>query len=407
MLLIIGVGSHRHRAFRALLRSGLRIGVIALPGSHPCGPLTDLQLFDNPRDPARREAIVAAARRLHAETGIRGVLTLDELSVPTAAAVAADLGLPTITPDTAHIARNKFRMRDLFTQAGLHNPRYAPLHTFDDLRRFAGETGYPLIVKPTDSGGSAGVMRVDSPDQLATAYDNALHSSKTRLLIAEEVIIGPEYSVEAVVWNGRTHIAAITEKQTTDGPYYVELGHTVPAPLPDEAVEQIHRLVPRALQALGITMGAAHLELRLTTEGPVLIEVGARLAGDLIPDLVELATGIDLYSAVIACALGQDPAPHLQPTRKQAASITFLTPPAGLVRNVPNLDTLAGEDDGLVDAELHVRRGDRISSLTANWRRAGHLIVRADTHEQLQQRMTKWQTAYAIDVEKAEEQPHV
>jgi biotin carboxylase len=122
----------------------------------------------------------------------------------------------------------------------------------------------------------------------------------------DRYVRGTEYSVESVTWApGDTQVLAVAEKHLTRPPYCVEVGHVVPATLPDADREALVAATVAVLNALGMEAGVSHAEFRLTDQGPVLMEIAGRPAGGQIPRLVELATGWNLNLAELAAVAGE------------------------------------------------------------------------------------------------------
>ena len=117
-----------------------------------------------------------------------------------------------------------------------------------------------------------------------------------------------EYSVEYISQEGIHHFLAVTKKYTTGSPNFIETGHLEPAEIKDDALTNIKKVIPHALDSLHITNGASHSEIKISNDGDIkIIEIGARMGGDCIGShLVELSTGIDFVKAVIDVALSRD-----------------------------------------------------------------------------------------------------
>ncbi|GGU77396.1 hypothetical protein GCM10010260_07220 [Streptomyces filipinensis] len=127
---------------------------------------------------------------------------------------------------------------------------------------------------------------------------------------------GPLVSAETVVLDDEVRITALT--RTTP------LHHSVHAH--DGLLHNrfLRRTVERTVRALGLTHTVAHVGVRLTRRGPRVTGVAPHLPGDLIPWLVERATGVDLVGAALAFACGT--VPDVTPTRQRAAAIRFAEP---------------------------------------------------------------------------------
>jgi biotin carboxylase len=139
------------------------------------------------------------------------------------------------------------------------------------------------------------------------------------------MVIGPEISVDAAIQAGQYHPFCLARKQLGPAPYFEEVGHLVDAGDSLLADEQLLATLATAHQALGVVDGMTHTEVRLTSRGPVIIEVNARLGGDLIPYLGQQALGVQPGRIAAEVATGR--APSTDATQHGCAGIRFLYPP--------------------------------------------------------------------------------
>jgi hypothetical protein len=129
------------------------------------------------------------------------------------------------------------------------------------------------------------------------------------------------------------HVLAITRKVLGAEPWFEETGHCVDGADPLLADPRVRQVAAEAVRAIGYTTGVLHIELRMTSGGPAVIEINGRQAGDLIPHLVKLATGISLPRIAVQLATGG--APDLTATRCAAAAVAFDYPhTSGIVQDV-------------------------------------------------------------------------
>jgi biotin carboxylase len=120
-------------------------------------------------------------------------------------------------------------------------------------------------------------------------------------------------------------VVGVVAKHLGPHPHFVETGHDYPAPRPGAELTELGAVATAALRALGLGWGPAHVELRYTAAGPAVIEVNPRLAGGMIPRLLQEATGIDLIRHVVENAVGRASVPEPpRPLPPRAASIRFL-----------------------------------------------------------------------------------
>jgi biotin carboxylase len=247
-----------------------------------------------------KELILEKCRQIQID-GITTIAT--DICIPVVAYVAEQLNLIGNSVDSALRSTNKAQMRASFLEHGVQSPRFAAMSAFEPEKVQGFQ--FPLIVKPTDRSGSRGVTKVANLSELEDAINRAISESLEKNVVVEEFITGTEVSVEYISWEGQHYFLAITDKETTGEPYFVETAHHQPS-FHSEAIQQkIKTETVKALNALGIEYGASHTEIKITEEGNVyLIEVGARMGGDFIGShLVELSTGFDFVKAVLEVAL--------------------------------------------------------------------------------------------------------
>ena len=237
-------------------------------------------------------------------TGIDGITTIaTDIAVPTINYVASKIGLVSNPDEYSCITTNKYLMRKCFSENGVPSPRY--ILAKEEHPEVYGMT-FPMIVKPTDRSGSIGIEKVYEKEELYNAIERARKYSFKHEAIVEEFVDGCEVSVETISWKGEHYILTITDKVTTEAPYFVELEHHEPSLLPIDLQSKIKAIVLNALDALHIQYGASHSELKITKDGDIrVMEIGARMGGDFIGShLVQLSTGYDFVKGVIDIALG-------------------------------------------------------------------------------------------------------
>ena len=306
------------------------------------------------------DAAVAAARAVARRRRIDGVLTTCDYYLATAAHIADTLGLPGARPDVLHTATRKHRVRQALDAAGVPNPRFAVAESFDDARAAAASLGYPLVAKPVDLNSGTSVQRVeddaalkDACQEITADEHNTRGQPRERVVLLEDLVEGPEVSVEAVTRDGETTIVGITDKSLAAPPAFVESGHMFPAEPPESAVAEAEAYVRDVLRALGYRHGLSHTELRLTSDGPRLIEINPRQPGGYIFDLLRLVTGVDPLEQLVRLSLGQQPRVS-EPTGTASAAVCFvISPRPGTVVGVAGTGALDA-DPGVVRWQLSV-----------------------------------------------------
>jgi biotin carboxylase len=328
VLLVVGTGFHDYREY--LLRSiGAQYQVHLLLGAEPTWELAYVDGWTvlDMSDTIDATNMIEAAREVAARRPVAGVLSWDEARILQSAKVAAALGLPGGDPDMVMRCRDKHLTREALAAAGVPQPRSVMVSSVDDALAVAAAIGYPVVLKPRAMAASLGVVRVDTPDELAAQF---LFARDTHVpgawhydvVLVEEYVSGPEISFDAAVHGGTVYPMFVARKEVGYPPYFEEVGHVVDAADPLLVDEQLLRVVQDTHTALGFTDGMTHTELKLTPAGPRLIEVNARLGGDLIPYLGLRASGIDpgLAAAAVSCGL----APTITADRKLVGAVRFL-----------------------------------------------------------------------------------
>ncbi|MGV9265973.1 ATP-grasp domain-containing protein [Kitasatospora sp. NPDC003701] len=327
-----------------------------------------------------RPGEAAAWARDRAGEGERfdAVLALQEMAQVAAAETAEALDLPGNPPEAVRRVRTKDACRAALAAAGFRQPAVELCADLAEAAAFLhGSTG-PWIVKPRDAMGSTGVSRITGPEGLPAAI--ALLPGQGPFLV-EEFVQGAEYSVEGLFLGGEPVVIAVTEKEKVEPPFFVEVGHILPAELPDVQREEIERQVKAALAVLGLRSGAFHVELWLSPDGIVLGEVHGRFGGDWIHRmLAHVVPGLELFGLLYDDLLGL-PRADAAPTPTRAAAARYLTPPPGLVTSVEGWAEAAGHPDVLF-ADLTVAPGGTVRPLRTSADRVGVIVVGADTADQ-------------------------
>jgi len=318
-------------------------------------------------DPARTEhdepGLGRAAAAVAGTRPVLGCVTWDEGLVLATARIAQRLGLPGASADGADACRNKHRTRQALTAAGLPQPRFALVHTVAQALAAAQDIGYPVVLKPRGMGASIGVVRADSVGDVPAAFAVAEHGGRggpaayERGLLVEELVAGPEISVDGAVTAGAYQPFFLARKELGPAPYFEEVAHLVDGADPLLADEALLRVLAGAHRALGLRDVITHTEVRFGPAGPVVIEVNARLGGDLIPYLGQLATGIDPGRVAVEVATGVPPA--LVPARRRCAGIRFAYPPRDCRVRAVTVPA-PGTVPGLAAARAMVAPGDPV-----------------------------------------------
>ncbi|MFD0271265.1 ATP-grasp domain-containing protein [Streptomyces sp. NPDC127106] len=339
-LLLVGAGSQAYREY--LLRSVAGEYEIHLLAEREPAWEAPYLAGHTVVDTTDVPAMAAAARGISCE----GVLTWDDTRVVQTAELARLLGMPGSPPEAAMRCRDKWATRDALREAGVPQARSELVTSLPQARAAAARTGYPLVLKPRALNASTGVTKVESAEQLASRYRlarGATAPGATELapgdVLVEEYLDGPEISVDCAWSEGRMSPAFVARKECGFAPYFEETGHLVDGGDPLLEDPRLLETVAAAHAAVGFTTGWTHTELRLTADGPKIVEINARIGGDRIPDIGRLALGVDAALTAARVACGKEP--QLTPSHRKVAGVRFLYPEADCIAREVLIDSRA------------------------------------------------------------------
>jgi biotin carboxylase len=379
-VLFLGAGRHQRAAILQAKEMGLRVA--AIDGNPNALALGDADIGEVVNFVEIPKAIEFAER-------IRpdGVLTItSDRAVVAVAAVAEALGLPGIGVDVATGLTHKIEMRRRLEAAGLPQPRFGSARTLEEARTSAEHVGFPLVIKPADSGGQRGVFRLESPADLEARFDESLALSRGGEIILEQFVEGTEMNAMAVVRDGEVTQLTLSDRHRPPGiGFAVGWIHAYPAALNGSGTAEAQSLVERTVQALGLRNGIAFPQLIVREDGSIdVIEVAARIPGGQMADLVKHAVGVDLVEVALRFALGEPiPDELVVPKFRQPVTIRFLTAspgplPTGLVQAPARLEKALAAP-GVVAAASYIVPGETIRPVTVDGDRRGYVIAIGDT----------------------------
>jgi len=350
------VGNDRCRALAKVWRDALVAGPWPLDFRHPAA------------------AAATLARRMAGQP-VDGIVATDETTAVIAAMAAERIGLRHNPVEAARTAGNKLAFRRALTAAGLRQPLFAAVAT--GLSRVAvasacADVPFPLVIKPQHLSASRGVMRADDRRSLWTMYQRlcALLAAPSvrgpdpeaaRTIVAEQYLAGDEVSFEGLLSAGElTKVAVFDKPDPLDGPFFTETIYVTPSSLDAGTQQAIHAAVAAAAAAIGLREGPVHAELRLTGDGPVVLELAARSIGGLCGRMLRYGVGVSVAELVLRHAVGM---PVSIATPDGASGVMMLPVPAeGVVVDISGVDD-ARSVRGVQDVTITARVGDTVAPL--------------------------------------------
>jgi len=403
VLLLVSTTSYRTEDFVA---AAVRAGAEAVIGSDRCHMLDgvyqfpeDSLMLDLRHKERAAEAIVDAA----AARPFDAIVPTSDLTAEIAAMASARLGLVANPPDAAYTARNKLRMREALSRAGVPCPRFCAFGVDEDAERVAAAVaeapGYPCVVKPLLLSASRGVIRADDPASFVRAFARLraiLTTPEMRAAAAEDadgarVLVesfqpGQEIALEGILARGRLHVLAIFDKpDPLDGPFFEETIYVTPSRHAPAAQRALGEAAARAAAAMGLVEGPLHAELRLAPDGPYVIEAAARTIGGLCGRALRFSLGDGedtLEDLVIGHALGRLDAPP--PRAGAAAGVMMLPIPAAGVLQAVDGEEAARAVPGIIDVAITIRAGEKLVPLPEGSSYLGFVFARGRTPDEVE-----------------------
>lgn len=334
------------------------------------------------------EATVKAAREYHRSARpLDGVICIASDIPLTVACVAKELGLPGITVESANLSSDKLAMKQKFQSDGVPVPWFSQVSSVEVLRRFVDKQGYPLVIKPVDSRGARGVLRLTEDVELAWAFDYAKGQSPTGRVMLERFLDGPQVSTESIVLNGTAHTPGFADRNyellDTYAPHMIENGGELPSHLPEATQEAVREVVQKAAHSMGIEDGVVKGDIVVHEGKPYVIELAARLSGGYFcTHEIPLNTGVDFVQQAIKLAIGEPVNPDdLEPRYQRPVSQRYLFPKPGRVVSITGVEEVTRRPN-IALCEVRTEVGAIIGEVSSHPARAGVIIAHGPGPEQ-------------------------
>jgi biotin carboxylase len=378
-LLVLGAGPAQLGLLAAARRRGLFVVAVDRDPSAPGFRYADRRAIISVEDERAVERLAEAER-------IDGVIAPgNDWAVAVAARVADRLGLEhPISTETALLVTSKLRERECFARAGIPQPVFEVCSTGEEAVAAAESVGYPCVPKPTDRQGQRGLTYVEGPDELDAAIEDAFEQSRSGVLLVEELVDGPEVTINGFSLRGRFHPLTVTDRLLCAPPAFgVALAHVWRSSLDPGTVGAAVEAASAAAAALGVREGPTYTQVRIGPEGPRVGELGARLGGGHDAELCRAALGIDLNALALASALGEEiPERALVPVQMVGgACVRFLLAPPGELHEIEGEEE-ARAMDGVLDVRLYREPGHVFRELRRASDRAGAVVTIGADREQ-------------------------
>ena len=327
------------------------------------------------------EKVIEAAKRHN----IDGIITIcSDFPMRTVAKVATELGLPGITETAAFKATDKAAMRQCLAENAVPVPEFYRVRSKSEYDCAISKFSEKCVVKAVDNSGSRGIQLIyDVTDKNAVeaAFEYCKTYSRSGELVVEEYMEGPEICVETLSIDGVCYPIQITDQLAKEPPYFTDAGYNQPSLLDEKTQQRIMEIAIAANMALENYIGSSCTEMIVTKDGPKVVEVGARLAGDcMTTHLVPLSTGVNMVEAVIKIALGEKVNVEQKYTKGSCIRY-YMKPTVGLIKEIRGLEEAANVK-GIQQVTMLKKVGDMAKELRSSGDRLGFVIAQMDTPEE-------------------------
>jgi len=378
-ILIIGAGILQAPAIRIAREMGLYTVVTDLNPNAYGMKFADFPIVMSTRDVDGTVRVAKDFVKKHRK--IDGVITVGTDASLTVAAVQHALDLPGNRIDVAEATTNKIKMRHRLREGGVPEPEFYPCWTYDDVINASKKLGYPFVIKPADNMGARGVMKVKGSEVIRFAYERAKNASPRGEIICEGFMDGPELSVDALVYKAEIYITGVADRIIEFPPYFVETGHIMPTNLNAKKVENALQVFKQGIRVLGIEIGAAKGDIKLTKSGAMVGEIASRLSGGFMSAYTyPYATGVDLIQSAINIAMG-DPPGDLSEKLNRISVERAIIPGSGVVQATEGIEeamSIRGVKNVFVTCEV----GETVHIPTSNVEKCGNVIAVGNSREE-------------------------
>ena len=225
------------------------------------------------------------------------IVALDEFDMEPAAELREHMRIPGMGATTLRYFRDKLAMRERAAQSGILVPPFCPVLNYEVLRDFMARVAPPWVLKPRSEASAIGICKIEHADQLWPLLDQLGDRQSYHLL--EKFVPGEVFHVDSVVSEGEVVLSEV--HQYGRPPLQVSHGGGIftTRTLDRKSSESktLQSLQRKLQTALGFIRGVAHTEFILANEDQnfYFLETSARVGGAYISDVVETATGINLW----------------------------------------------------------------------------------------------------------------
>ena len=329
-----------------------------------------------------KEAVLKVAKA----ENIDGIVAYaSDPAAPTAAYVAEKMGLPGNPYESVKILARKDLFRDFLAKHNFNVPRSRAFYKEAEAKVWLDQIGVPAFVKPVDSSGSKGVTHLQSAESFHDAFEHALKFSREKKVVVEEKIFRKGYQVDSDIFmaNGELVFWAWGNQHQDPACHpYAPVAISYPSVLPQNIQEKAKDVVCSMLKKLGFVMGAFNVEFVVDSNEEIwVIEIGPRNGGNLIPQVLRYATGVDTIKATVDAAIGKPVPASMQRAVKGCwSSIIVHSRTNGAFKELWLSDRTRKY---IVEQDVQVQPGEKVNSFSGSHDTLGTMILKYPSQDEM------------------------
>ncbi len=323
----------------------------------------------------KEDMLLQEVLKYHQRNKIDCVLSTWEGTADKCALVSKALGLKNNEYQSVLMSRDKLYTYYALSANAVGIPKTIVVNEYlENETRIEKEIGYPAIIKLRSSTNSQGVIKINSTEeyvleveQLNSILTNSGDDNRLRYLyknnftiIAQEYLEGKEVNIDLLYKNNRYLCVGIFEKEQMNGPYFPESMSVFPTSFTKQQEDEMVQLAWKGVKALGGVIGAAHVEIRYTTEGPKIIEMALRPGGAYTALAIEHLYSINIYEELVKILIYEDYFPVKKQTKLACLYAGILSSKEGTITAIEGIHCLE-ETEGMLDYVQIKQVGDYVT----------------------------------------------
>jgi len=321
-----------------------------------------------------KEKVLELAKKLD----IDGILAYaSDPAAPTAAYVAEKLGLNTNPYEVVNLLSRKDLFRNFLKSNEFNCPASGSFTTYDEAVDFLSSLNKKAIIKPVDSSGSKGVFTLTPGEDFKIRFDQAISFSKTGLVIIEEFITKKGFQIggDGFAVDGNLAFRCFGDIHFSKVNPMLPCSVSIPTLHHPDVVQKVHHEVQRLLTAIGMKNGAMNFDILIDENDEVyILEIGPRNGGNMIPELTEYCTGVDMKEYSIKSCLGMDCSDlKMTSEKKYFSHYVIHSAKDGIVSGVTKTDRLKNH---LLYEHHNFRIGDEVKAFHSSANRLGIMLLK-------------------------------